>query len=176
MTRRTLALSALGLIGMKAAAGPLSGRRAPSFALPDSRLRYHDILDYRGKYLLIDFMLTDCPHCQTLAPVLENVKAKFKGKVDVLSIVTPPDTNVKVANFVATYGVTSPVLFDCGQATAAYLKATLSNPKVTLPHLFLLDPKGQIIEDWAYSEQTKAIFEGDALAPIIESVLAGGKL
>lgn len=176
MTRRTLALSALGLVGMRATAGPLSGRRAPSFALPDSRLRYHDILDYRGKVLLIDFMLTECPHCQTLAPVLEKMKQRFAGKVDVLSIVTPPDTNVQVANFIAKYKVTSPILFDCGQATAAYLKVTPSNPQITLPHLFLVDAQGRILEDWTYSEATKAIFEGDGLAPVLQSVLAGGKL
>jgi peroxiredoxin len=41
----------------------LSGRRAPSFALPDSSLKSHDILDSRGHWVLLDFMKTDCPHC-----------------------------------------------------------------------------------------------------------------
>ena len=39
----------------------LSNRRAPSFSLPDSAMRQHDILDYRGSWLLLDFMKTDCP-------------------------------------------------------------------------------------------------------------------
>ena len=41
------------------AAQELSGRRAPSFSLSDSALKQHDILDYRGRWLLIDFMRTD---------------------------------------------------------------------------------------------------------------------
>jgi len=52
------ALSTTGLLS----AQPLSGRRAPSFSLPDSKLKQHDILDYRGKWLLLDFMQNDYPH------------------------------------------------------------------------------------------------------------------
>jgi len=37
----------------------LSGRRAPSFALPDSNMKSYDILDYRGRWLLLDYMKTD---------------------------------------------------------------------------------------------------------------------
>src|ERR1700722_18277444 len=64
----------------------LSGRRAPSFSLPDSSLTQHDILDYRGHWLLLDFMRTDCPHCAALSKVLEQVQKQFGAKIAVLSI------------------------------------------------------------------------------------------
>ena len=70
----------------------LSGRRAPSFSLPDSGFVQHDILDYRGKWLLIEYMQTNCPHCKALTKLLESKKSGFKGKVEVLDIViAPPD-------------------------------------------------------------------------------------
>lgn len=171
MTRRTLALSALApLFGAALRANPLDGKRAPSFSLPDAKQKYHDLLDYRGKPLLLDFMLTGCPHCRTLAATLERVKKSFGGKVNVLSIVTPPDTNQTVADFVAKHGVTSPVLFDCGQTAAYYLNATPQNPRIDLPQLFLIDAKGIITQSWKYSEANRAVFEGDALLPLIRKL------
>lgn len=171
MTRRSLTLAALAaLAGRSLRAGPLVGKRAPSFALPDARQNYHDILDYRGKPLLLDFMLTACPHCQTLAATLERVKKALPGRVNVLSVVTPPDTLNTVTQFIEKYGVTSPVLFDCGQTAAYYLQATPQNPRVSMPHLFLIDAKGIIVQDWPYSDADKAIFEGDALIPILRKL------
>src|ERR1700687_3201971 len=88
----TLALSAQGLVN----------RRAPSFSLPDSTLQQHDILDYRGSWLLLEFMNTDCPHCKELSIKLEGVKKKYGAKVAVLSVVvTPPETQASVAKYVA---------------------------------------------------------------------------
>ena len=40
------------------AAGELSNRRAPGFSLPDSNINYHDLGDYRGKVVLVDFIKT----------------------------------------------------------------------------------------------------------------------
>lgn len=161
------------MLGWTARGESLSGRRAPSFALPDISLKYHDLLDYRGKVVLLDVMLTGCPHCQKLATTLERMKARFGAKIQVLSIVTPPDTQATVAGFVAKYRISSPILFDCGQASASYMKATPENPKVDLPHVFLIDAKGMIVNDWGWSEADKAIFESDGLAPFIEAAIAG---
>ena len=49
------------------------------------------MLDYRGKVLIIDVMKTDCPHCQSVSKLLERVKARYGDKVNILSIVNPPD-------------------------------------------------------------------------------------
>lgn len=174
MTRRSLALAALSpLLGRPLAAGVFDGKRAPSFSLPDGNQKYHDILDYRGKPLLLDFMLTSCPHCTTLAATLERVKKALPGRVNVLSVVTPPDTNQTVAAFIDKHRITSPILFDCGQTAAYYLNASPQNPRVDLPQLFLIDAKGIVSQSWTWSEANKAIFEGDALLPIVRK-LAGG--
>lgn len=173
MTRRTLALSALGLAGIAAQGGSLSGRRAPSFALPDLSMRYYDLLDFRGKPVLIDFMQTTCPHCQTLAPVLERMKQKYGERLVVLSIVMPPDNNRTIPAFVKKYNLTTPVLLDCGQVAAAYLRVTPQRPQINVPHVFLIDAKGMIVEDWPY-EGNEKILDGNGLVPFIDRQLAGG--
>jgi thiol-disulfide isomerase/thioredoxin len=134
-----LALSAQGL----------SNRRAPSFSLPDSALQQHDILDYRGSWLLLEFMNTDCPHCKELSKTLEGVKKKYGVKVAVLAVVvTPPETQVTVAKYVAETKITTPVVFDQGQMTIGYFKATPQNPAFDTPHLFAINPAGMIVKDW----------------------------
>jgi peroxiredoxin len=155
------------------ASGELSGRRAPGFSLPDLHLKQHDLQDYRGKIVLIDIIQTTCPHCAQLAGVLEKVEAKYGDKVAVLSLVIPPDNQSSVARFVAEHKVTAPVLFDCGQVSVSYLKATPQSPKVNVPHLFLVDGQGMIRNDFGYEFDTRNIFEGDGLFMEIDRLLAG---
>ena len=126
----------------------LSGRRAPSFSLPDSRLTQHDILDYRGRWLLLDFMRTDCPHCKTLTTKLEGFLTRNRAKVAMLSIVLPPDNPQTVGRYAAETKTTSPIVFDSSQVAISYFKPTLQTSAFDTPHLFAIDPNGNIVRDW----------------------------
>lgn len=94
------------------------------------------------------------------------------GEVNVLSVVTPPDTIHTVTQFNEKQRLTSPVPFDCGQTAAGYLQATPRNPRVSFPHLFLIDARGTVAHEWPYNESNKGIFEGDALLPVVRKLLA----
>lgn len=146
---RALAVILSGiLLGFTAAAQqPKPLRRAPGFSLPDTRQKQHDLADYRGRWVLLDFMRTDCPHCKELSPLLEAAAKRYGEKVAVLSIVVPPDTTQTVAAFIAENKITTPILFDCGQVTYSYLLPSPANPSVEFPHLFVIDPKGFIARD-----------------------------
>jgi peroxiredoxin len=165
-------LALLASTALLLASGELSGRRAPGFSLPDIHGQQHDLADYRGKIVLIDIIQTNCPHCQKLAEVLEKTAAKYAGKVAVLTFAIPRDTPATVSQFAAAHKVTTPILFDCGQASASYLKATPQNPRVDVPHLFLIDGQGMIRNDFVYGFDTRNIFEGDGLDLEIDRVLA----
>lgn len=138
---------------LAAAADSLSGRRAPGFSLPDSTFAQHDLADYRGKWLLIDYMQTNCPHCRNLSKLLETKKAQLKGKFEVLSVViTPPDTQATVKAYMAANGVTGSIVFDQGQMALSYFRATPAAPSFDTPHLFAVDPNGNIVHDWNQAE------------------------
>lgn len=126
----------------------LSGRRAPSFSLPDSKLVQHDILDYRGRWLIVDFMKTNCPHCKALSKTLEEIKAKYGSKIDMLSVVIPPENTNTVGAYIAENKITTPIVFDSSQVAVAYFKATPDRPGFDTPHWFLIDPNGYIAKDW----------------------------
>ncbi len=162
------------VLGMAFGAGELSNRRAPSFSLPDSSMVQHDILDYRGKVLIIEFMQTKCPSCQELTKVLETkIKPKFGDKLAVLSIVVPPDNIELVKKYVDVFKVTSPILFDSGQVAGSYSKATPQRPQMYFPHIFLIDQQGQIRNDWAFTapKQYPDVLSGDKLIAEVEKLL-----
>ena len=154
-----LAALPLAQLPLNSQALGLSGRRAPSFSLPDSTMKQHDILDYRGRWVLLDFMRTDCPNCKALSQTLEGAKARFNGKAAVLSVVlTPPENQQTVAKYISENKITSPIVFDMGQVAITYFKATPATPSFDTPHLFAIDPSGTIARDWDYSKIENGAF------------------
>lgn len=161
-----LICASLSLSAQAVSAQTLSGRRAPSFSLPDSTFAQHDILDYRGRWLLLDFMRTDCPHCKALSKTLETVEAKYGAKVAILSVVIPPDNMATVARYIADNHVTVPIVFDSSQVAASYFKATPTNgAHFDTPHWFAINPSGMIVHDWgqASADNPEWVKQLDAL-------------
>jgi peroxiredoxin len=152
------------------AAGDNSGRRAPGFALPDAKMQVYDLADYRGKIVVLELMQTTCGHCAAFADVLERVQQKYGDQVAILAVVNSRgDDQNTVAQYIAGHGVTYPVLFDAGQMAYSYVRSM----SFDTPHVFLIDARGTIENDWGYSLITHDIFEGNGLMSEIDSLLAG---
>jgi peroxiredoxin len=144
-------------------------RRAPGFSLPDLKTQQHDLADYRGKVVILEFMQTTCPHCGVFAAVLSEVQQKYGDRVAILSVVNPPDDQSKVAGFIAARKVSYPILFDCGQVAYSYLRSA----SFDIPHVYLIDASGGIRDDFGYSDTIKDVFEGRGLFPRLEAILGG---
>jgi peroxiredoxin len=153
------------------ASGELSGRRAPGFSLIDVHFKQHDPQDYRGKILLVELMQTRCPHCADFSAILEEVVAKYKGRVTALSIVNPPDTPDTVKPYIAEHNITVPILFDCGQVAGSYMTGFPQKLDFNIPHLFIIDAHGTIRNDYSYGPLTKGIFEGRDLFTELDQML-----
>lgn len=162
-----LTVLALALGALTAGQG-LSGRRAPSFALPDTSLKAYDILDYRGRWLVIDYMKTDRPPSKILSKELDQLKARMGAKVGILAIVLPPDNTSTVAQYISETKTTIPILFDSGQTAMWYFKATPQHPQFDAPHLFVINPQGTIVKDWNQMD-----IERGGYMPQVEALLAG---
>lgn len=161
---------ALALACAAALCAANASRRAPGFSLPDVKLQQHDLADYRGRVVILEFMQTTCPHCNSFASVLEQVQQKYGNRVAILSIVNyPPDDQNKVASYIAGHKIMYPVLFDSGQVALSYLRAT----SFDVPHVYLIDANGGIRDDFGYSEATKDVFEGKGIFPRLDRILSG---
>ncbi len=176
--RRTIffVLLITGLAGSAWAGGELSNRRAPGFSLPDSNLKQYDLQDYKGKVVILDFMRTACTHCGAFSKVLAQVEKKYGTRVQVLSIVNPPDNQKTVQQYKTQKQITTPILFDCGQVTTSYLKITPQNPTIQVPHYFVIDGEGKIREDFGYSEANQEMFEEQGILKVLEKYVPRANL
>jgi peroxiredoxin len=152
----------------------LVNRRAPSFSLPDSNFVQHDILDYRGKWLILEFLMTsqqNCATCKDITKRLDALMAKHAAKLAVLGIAnTPPETQDTIKAFAAETKTKIPIVFDASMVAMSYFKATPQRPQIDPGHLFLINPQGNIIKDWV-GGNVGATFDKD-----VETLMAGGKL
>ena len=162
---RTILITALSIASLAAADGP---RRAPGFALADTKGQWHDLYDYRGKIVLLEFMQTTCPHCAAFTEVLKKVQQKYGNKVAILAVANPPDSGNAIAQFVAGHQITYPIVFDMGQVAYSYVL----KPNVDLPQVYLIDANGMIYADHSYSPMSRDIFEGNGLFNEIDRMLA----
>ena len=164
---RTLLVTLLCVISASAVE---PGQRAPGFALMDGKGEFHDLYDYRGKPVLLEFMQTTCPHCATFATVLEKVQARYGNKVAILSVANPPDTPATVGAFIKGHGIQYPIVFDMGQAAYSYVRQQTFD----LPQVYLIDGNGIIFNHYGYSALTRSIFEGDGIFGEIDRLMAAG--
>ena len=162
-----LAVLLTALAGLTMGQG-LSGRRAPSFTLPDAKMKSYDILDYRGRWLVLDYMKTDRPASKPLTKELEQLKARLGAKVAILSILLPPDNTATAAIYVKETKTTLPILFDSGQTGMWYFKVTPEHPQFDSPHLFVINPQGMLVRDWNQLD-----IERGGYMPKLEALLAG---
>jgi len=147
-----------------------ANRRAPGFCLPDLRGQFHDLADYRGKVLVLEFLKTDCPHCATFADdVLAQIQPKYGDKVAVLAVSNiKTDTSQNIINYVGGHKLTYPVALDEGQMMFSYTR----NPgSITLPQVYVIDAEGTIRAEYEYSALARSIFEGTGLFTEIERLL-----
>jgi len=146
-----------------------SPRRAPGFSLVDTRMQMHDLADYRGKVVILEFMQTTCPHCASFTPVLQQVQKKFGDQVAILAVLNPPDTAADGERYIAEHQITYPLLMDCGQMAYSYVLAqTLQFPRV-----FVIDGDGMVRQDYIYGPLTRGIFEGGLVTEIDKLVNTG---
>jgi peroxiredoxin len=150
-----------------AADGP---KRAPGFALPDSKMNVHDLYDYRGKPVIVEFLQTSCPHCAAFAEVLAKVQQKYGDKVAILGVANPPDTQATVAKYIEGHKITYPILFDSGQAAFSYVRKM----HFELPQVFIVDAQGMIYKHFENDAMSKDIFEGDGLMWELDRMLGTG--
>ncbi len=168
---KRLVLSLL-LAPLLAPAGALSNRPAPAFRLLDATGRAVSLADYKGKFLVVEFMNTTCPHCQKFVPVLESVQTRFKGKAGVVAIATYPDNIRTVTEFVKTYGASFPILVDPKNSAAMdYLKPGPPHNGFSIPHLFLIDSSGFIRDDFSQNPSNSQFFTPEGFARLVQGYL-----
>jgi peroxiredoxin len=134
------ALLLTGVLSIQAAEIP---RPSPdhTFTLPNGSQQ--KLSQYKGKIILVEFLLVTCNHCQNTARVFQRIQKEYGPKgVQVLGISIRSDVSSSdMLNFASQYGGNA---FPVGKTTDqgsvySYLQHSIMNPNFYVPQIVLVD-------------------------------------
>ena len=114
-------------------------KKAPDLLLMDLDGNPHNIADYRGKVVLVNFWATWCPPCRNEMPSMQRVWDKLKDKGFVILAVDVGEDADSIIPFTMEYDLEFPILLDKSDKTARAWKVR------GMPTSFLVDKQGNII-------------------------------
>jgi thiol-disulfide isomerase/thioredoxin len=140
MSRMLFALAA-ALIAFAATAAelrPWSGGETPPLALEDLQGRKHDLAEYKGKVVLVNFWATWCEPCRAEMPSMERLRSSLAGKPFEVLGVNLAEPLSRIDKFTAAVPLAFPLLRDHDGAVAKAWRAKV------LPASFLVGRDGRI--------------------------------
>ena len=98
----------------------------------------------RGKVVLLEFFLTECPHCQRSAGAIEPLYKQWRARgLEVVAVAINPDAKQRISEFRQRFNTTYPIAL--GDQTMVRTVGDLSVVKqFFVPYMFIIDRKGAI--------------------------------
>ncbi len=138
-----------------ALATPVSGY-AGGFTLEDLDGKTHRLIDYRGKWVLVNYWATWCPPCLSEIPELISLHNDHKDNdLVVIGIAIRSGSSYKVADFVEAHHMNYPIVMGYRDVTAQIGAAN------ALPMSYLYSPTGEMVSR----------HDGEVTQQMVESVI-----
>ena len=132
-------------------AEPQLGNPAPEFKLQDQNGKWHELKDYRGKWVALYFYLKDqTPGCTTQACEFRDNIFAFRDAGAVILGVSVDDVESH-KKFSEKHGLPFPILADSTKATAkeyGVLKKFFGTLEAARRDTFLIDPQGKLVKHY----------------------------
>ena len=112
---------------------------AKDFSLPDLDGKMHNLRDYRGKVVVLNFWATWCPPCRFEIPSMQRAHKALEGTNVVILALHLGGNEDKVFEFLSDYDVEFPILMDKSSKTPS------SWPFTGLPTTFVIAPDGKVV-------------------------------
>ncbi len=125
------------------------GEKAPEFTLPDYNGKKVNLIDFKGKVVLVEFWASWCIPCRESIPYLNSIYQRYKDRDFVLLGINVDESNhaEKIKSFATEYGIKYKILFSDD------LTARLYNVSA-IPVGYLLD-KDQIVVNKYFGHNPK---------------------
>lgn len=164
------------VVGSEESAAPVvRGAKAPAFELERlvvgddasadaSQAGSIELASLSGRVVLVNFWATWCEPCEQEMPAMQRLYAQLPRDRFELVAVSIDDEDADVAEFVARYSLTFPIVMDPGKKVAERYQT------MGVPESLLIDPSGRIVEryvgprEWdapEYVERIEALFGAD---------------
>lgn len=124
-------------------------RQSPEFVIPLASKQQLLLTQYRGKVVVLEFLLTTCPHCQFTARTLEKLYKEYAPQgLQVLGVATNEMAALLVPDFVKNNGITFPVGTATRDQSYGYLQYPMMK-QMFMPQVVFIDRKGVIRAQYA---------------------------
>jgi thiol-disulfide isomerase/thioredoxin len=156
MNRRT-ALSLLAAPAFGAETGKSGGARVPRpspefvIQMPDNTTML--LSQHKGKVVVLEFLITTCPHCQRASQLLERLYKEFGPKgFQPLGVAINDMAKMLVPDYKKNFGITFPVGFSLRDPVYNYLEKSPMY-QLYMPTIVAIDRKFQIREQHPGEDQ-----------------------
>jgi len=134
-------LSLLGRIALLAfiVQGTAVAATSENWVLKDSNGKTLNIIDFRGKWVLVNFWATWCPPCLAEIPDLIKLRHDHQKEIVVIGIAVGTRNSKDVIDYVQKKGIPYPIVLGNEDITAEF------GGLVGIPTSFLYSPSGKFI-------------------------------
>jgi len=119
-------------------------RHSPEFAINTTEGKQILLTQYRGKVVVLAFILTTCPHCQATIGMLSKLQPEYAARgLQVLACAIENTAQQNVPGFIAKFRPPFPVGYSPRESVYEYLQ----HPGMTalhMPALVFIDRKGNL--------------------------------
>lgn len=127
-------------------------RVAPELRLVDLSGNVHRIGALRGKVVLLEFMLTTCPHCQNTARLISVLQRELgPNGLQTFSVAFNDDAAIEAPKFARVHNITHPVAVLPRHEVYAFAQLSMV-VRHTVPIIVVVDRQGNVRDQ----------FEGDS--------------
>ncbi len=103
---------------------------------------------FRGKVVVLEFLLTTCPHCATCSAIMQKLYNELGDRFQPLGTAINPNTMTEARMLVPAYisnlGLKFPVGYTPREQAYAWLEAQNSSGPQYFPQVVIIDKKGII--------------------------------
>jgi cytochrome oxidase Cu insertion factor (SCO1/SenC/PrrC family) len=180
-THSLCALAATAVLTVSALAmGPVP-RPAPSLDFLDANGHHVMLSSYKGKVVVIQFLLTTCPHCQNMSMMLTKMQAELGPRgFQALGVAynamedpkVPPGQAVR--DYASKYANDFPVGYDAHEPILAFLGDSVLD-RLGFPQVVVVDKKG-VIRAQSDPPGTANLQSEPYLTMLVDSLLKEGAL
>jgi peroxiredoxin len=132
-------------LGVAALALPPVPRKSPEFTIIETSGKQTLLSRLKGKVVLIEFLWTNCPHCQRASRTITKLHQELgaRGFQPFGIALNPNVTSPMVTDFVRRFEPSYPIGYSTPEAVDSYLGRSVME-HLLVPHMVVIDRKGMI--------------------------------
>lgn len=138
---RRLLLASLAFLPLVAADVP---RTAPEFTVRMTNGKDIQLSEYKGKVVVVEFLLTTCPHCQRASQALNRVYRELGPRgLQPIGVAMNEMAHMRVEEYVKQFNLDFPVGWSPREPAIAFLEHPVML-MLSFPNLVIIDREGKI--------------------------------